>query len=391
MTKTIKLSLAAAMVAGIATTASASNLQDAIQNVDVSGYVDYRLENKHTENDTSNGNWNEYAVNVTLTSKVNDMVKATVSAGFDEAITGNTNKSTSGMTTTGDTDPSISVSNAYFTFDLGSVTLMAGKQGIPSAFVDTKDTARTGTGLVALAKVNDALTVAAAHFVNTSLDVTSVNAENEAKTTELVAMGKAGMVSYQLNYNTTDVQIVEADRLYAKLSANVEGIKITAEHAQASQDGVAGNTTKYDDSSVSNISVAGKAGSVALSGTYFTADKSGNNASTDVAIDGDNDAAAHVKVWQLSTAAISNKGNGFALSAGMPVANNVSAKLVYAAATNDGIAGAADTDLTETLAMVTYKMSKNFKIHARYSVLNSDNGTTDTDTDYSRVQVRYSF
>jgi hypothetical protein len=40
MTKTIKLSLAAVMAAGIASTASAQNLTDAIQNVDVSGYVD---------------------------------------------------------------------------------------------------------------------------------------------------------------------------------------------------------------------------------------------------------------------------------------------------------------------------------------------------------------
>ncbi len=50
MTKMIKMSLIAAVaVTGMTSAANAQNLEDAIKGVDVSGYVDYRLENKSVE------------------------------------------------------------------------------------------------------------------------------------------------------------------------------------------------------------------------------------------------------------------------------------------------------------------------------------------------------
>ena len=374
MTKTIKLSLAAAMVAGIATTASASNLQDAIQNVDVSGYVDYRAEYQSKNDDgtkTTAKDLNEYAINVTLTSKVNDMVKATVSAGFDEALTHNNSN-------VGDVDPSLNVSAAYFTFDLGAATVMAGKQNIPSAFVDQKDTAKAGSGVVAVSKVNDALTVAAAHFFNN-------NIAGDTKTTELVAMGKAGAVSYGINYNMTDLAGTEANRYSVHAGAKVAGVKLSARYSALDADN---ETTNNDDVNVLKVSAAGKAGAVALSATYFKTgeDNTGTNAGQDaLAIDADNDAAVHAKVWQLSTAKVSDT-TGYALTAAMDVAKNVNAKLVYAAADNSD----KSTDATETMAMVTYKMSKNFKVHARYSMLD-DKSSSNKDTDYTRVEVKYTF
>ena len=77
----------------------------------------------------------------------------------------------------------------------------------------------------------------------------------------------------------------------------------------------------------------------------------------------------------------------------MPVAQNVTASLTYAQATDDNAEATThhDVDYTETLAQLTYKMSNNFTVHGRYSVLNTDTGTTDTDTKYSRIQVRYTF
>jgi uncharacterized protein YhfF len=410
------MSLAAAVaVAGLTSTVSAKNLEDAIKGVEVSGYIDYRLENKAVDdkvagNADKSANVNEYAVNVTAKTKINDIVSGTVSIGFDEVTTDNENDELDIALEPQDADPALKVSNAYFTFDMGMVSVMAGKQNIPSAFVDKSDTAKAGAGVVALAKVSDALTLAAAHFTNNNIDkvyggskLTGGNATyaaEDTKTSELVAMGAVGPVSYGVHYNMTDVAYidggVEADALYVTASVKAGPAKITVEHAQASADS---NTVKWADSSVSNVTADVKAGPASISATYFMADKElgTNDLKTDVALDGDNDAVAHVKVWQLSTTAISNKGDGFAVNAGMTF-GSVSANLVYAAATNDAIANDATsfkTDLTETMVMATYKMSPNFKLHARYSILDTDsaapNSAGDSETTYSRLQANFTF
>ncbi|MDX9742487.1 MAG: major outer membrane protein [Arcobacteraceae bacterium] len=401
MTKTIKLSLAAVMAAGIATTATAANLEDAIKGVDVSGYVDYRLENKTVEKDSSKSfDLNEYSVNVTLTSKVNDIVKATVSAGFDEVTTGNNNTDNYGSYTADqDTSAPVGVDKAYFTFSLGATTVLAGKQDIPSAFVDKTDTVKQGAGVVALHTVNDTLTVAGAHFINNNIAKVyglAVAAEN-TKTTELLALGKVAMVDYAVHYNMTDISGLyggtDADHLYVKLGADVSGVKLGFKHATGSTDSADG--TKWADASVTQLSAATKVGTLGLKAGYMMADKEqGTNAAqSDVALDGDNDADVHFKVWQLSSSAIANKGNGMMIGADMPVVEKVTVGATYAIATDDGVAAAKDTDYSELLLTATYKMSKNFTIHGRYSMLNKDTNVANgsVDTDYSRIQVKYTF
>jgi reverse gyrase len=161
------MSLAAAVaVAGLTSTVSAKNLEDAIKGVEVSGYIDYRKEYRAQENGGS-FDVNEYSVNVTTVTKVNDMVTATLSAGFDEVVLDNVD-ATLGTTRTSPADldqsATVGVDQAFFTFNMGMATVMAGKQNIPSVFVDQSDTVKQGAGVVALVKAADALTVAAAHL-----------------------------------------------------------------------------------------------------------------------------------------------------------------------------------------------------------------------------------
>jgi hypothetical protein len=378
MTKTIKLSLAAVMAAGIATSASAQDLSKAIEGVDVSGYVDYRKEHWSTDGAKA-GDVNEYSVNVTLNSKVNDIVSATVSAGFDEVTTDNAKRS-DGKTSTATTDTvaPVSVDQAYFTFGLGATTVMAGKQNIPSVFVDQADTVKQGAGVVALHKVSDALTVAGAHFTNN-------NIAPDTKTTELLAIAKLGMVDVEAHYNKTDLGSnaakPESTRTFLKASGSVEGIKLFGQVATADAD----LSTKK--ANVTILGASGKAGSVSLDAKYFTA-KDNNVANATVAIDGDDDAKANAKVWQASTKTATDM-TGFVVTAGTKI-GAVDAKLVYATAT-DTVAG-KDTDVTELMPMVTYKMSKNFTLHARYSMLSSETaGSAAKDTDKSRIQVKYTF
>ena len=378
MTKMIKMSLiAATAVVGMSSTASAQNLEDAIKGVEVSGYVDYR--NEVQSGDQTGTDVNEYAVNVTLTSKVNDMVKATVSAGFDEVVSSNK--------TAADTSAPVGVDQAYFTFDTGFATVMAGKQNIPSVFVDQADTVAKGTGLVALKPVNDALTVAVAHFMQTNLKVggtpngASVDTLYDVKTTELVALGKVSMVNYEAHYNMTSLDNTELKGMFLNVGADLGVAKVMGQTASMDSDATGTKTGK-----VTILGVSGKAGSIALDAKYFMGK---DNNSVDVSLNGDNDSKAHAKVWQASTAG-STDMTGFVVTAGTKI-GDVDAKLVYAAASDDTSA-TSTTDYTELMPMVTYKMSKNFMLHARYSMLTkSVTGTADKDLNKSRLEVKYTF
>jgi len=401
MTKMIKMSLIAAVaVTGMTSAASAQNLEDAIKGVDVSGYVDYRLENRSYEaTPASNFNVNEYAVRVNLKSKVNDQVTANLSVGFDEVQTDNTNSGGSSVTIAQDANPSLNVVNAYFTANLGSTVVMAGKQNIPSVFVDKVDTVKTGAGVVVLQPVNNNLTVAAAHFINNNIATVYALASTPAtdtKTSEFIAMGNVANVDYALHYNYTDLGGIHGgtttDHTFAKLGTKIQGVALTAKYAHGSTSSV--DATTWADASVAQLIASGKIGDVTLTGAYAKADKvkGSNGAQSDVALDADNDADVHLKVWQASTQTIANKGDVMALTVAMPILNNVTASLTYAAAKDKGVGTAHDTDYTETLAQLTYAMSKNFTIHARYSMLTKDNtGNGDVDTNYSRLAIKYTF
>ncbi len=283
MTKMIKMSLIAAVaVTGMTSAANAQNLEDAIKGVDVSGYVDYRHETTNKTN-TATSNVNEYSVNVTLKSKVNDIVSATVSAGFDEvALNERADK---------DTSAPVGVDQAYFSFALPGATVMAGKQNIPSVFVDQVDTVKTGAGIVALSKVSDSLTIAGAHFWQNNIVA-------NAETTELIAMAKVAGVNFTAHYNETDLNAnvakPESKRLFLKVDGDVAGVKVFAQNAKADAD----LATK--DASVTIVGAAGNVGSLSLDAKYFAA-KDNNTANATVAIDGDDDAKVNAKVWQLST------------------------------------------------------------------------------------------
>jgi hypothetical protein len=373
------MSLAAAVaVAGLTSTVSAKNLEDAIKGVEVSGYIDYRKEYKSQDVGTgvataTDNDINEYAVNVTAKTKVNDTVSATVSMGFDEVQTSNASA------TSKDGDPSLNVSNAYFTFDMGMATVMAGKQNIPSVFVDQVDTAKTGAGVVALVKASDALTVAAAHFTNTNIVAA------DTKTTELVAMGAVGPASYAVNYNMTDINGQESTRYSVNAGFKAAGVKLDLRHSSAEVDAAAGLTS--DATTLTKVVASAKMGPVGVVAGYaMTNDTTGQTAArTSLAIDGDNDAKVDFKVWQLSLAKYDD-AQAYLVGVDATLAGvNVGVK--YAAATIDGN-GAADTDASETLVSATYKMSPNFTLHARYSVLEMDGKT---DTDYSRLQAKFTF
>jgi hypothetical protein len=424
MKNTIKMSLAAAVaVSAFSTSAFAGNLEEMIKGVDVSGYVDYRLEDKSiddktaTNNDRS-ANWNEYSINVTVNSKVNDIVSATVSAGFDEIITANseddalvgtgngTVNSIVTETANGDTTAPVSVDQAYFTFAMGNTTVMAGKQNIPSVFVDQTDTVKQGAGIVAVQRISDAITLAGAHFMNN-------NIVSDTTTTELIAMGNISMFNYAVNYNMTDIAApsvvnangegIESKRYSINLGAKVAGFTFDLRHTVSSTDDQ--GTAKFEDAEVTKFSVGTSVAGIKLGALYAVTNAQKGTAdgltaeNSNVAIDGDNDAKVHAKIWQLSTSGL-NDGEVIAVTADAPIMDKVTAGIAYAVAegTNyDNAAKTSDREASELLLKLTYKMSKNFTIHGRYSILQDETKNTagvktaDYSSDYSRIQVKYTF
>ena len=149
MKKMIKMSLVAAVaVAGLATTASAKPMEDAIKNVDLSGYVRYR----YTNGDQPESN--EYKTVVKLKSKVNDNVSMFLKvAGADST-----------SNTSGDADPdTTAVKEAKFIYTGNGITAIVGKQGLATPFGDAAD--QQGTGIVVLAPVGP-VTLAAGWYTN---------------------------------------------------------------------------------------------------------------------------------------------------------------------------------------------------------------------------------
>ena len=245
--------------------------------------------------------------------------------------------------------------------------------------------ANNGTELAA-----DRATVGAA--VNTVIS----NHIKAANATELAVLGKAGDVSFDVWYaNVTDA----AQGLSVGAKAAVAGITVDARYSTMDV------TDAYDallkanhgvdgKSSLLKVIASTKVGAASVkAGFATTGDKNGQFANR-IAIDRDNDSQSDLKLWQASAGQLAD-ATAFLIGAGMEVMPSVTitADYLMAAAKESATAGAKDLDVTELLVGATYAMSKNFSVHARYSMMSSDYTTAnkDVDADRGRLELKYTF
>ena len=203
MKKMMKLSLVAAVaVAGFSTSASAKAMEDAIKNVDLSGFVRYR----YTQKDGQTGDTNQYKVVTFLKSKVNDSV--TFKAKY--LILGATKDATGDAIVGAGGAGKNALVQANFIFNVGGATVVAGKQGLATPFADP--TTQQGTGVVAVYPVNSALTLAGGLYLNSNAKAGENGADLGANNIAAVAaLGKVEMVKYALWYakvSETDLRFV---------------------------------------------------------------------------------------------------------------------------------------------------------------------------------------
>ncbi len=364
MKKFAKMSLAAAIaVGGLTSTASAVDLEQAIKGVDISGQVRYRMEDSNFNNDKTEDQ--DVNIDVTIKVPVNDNVSFIANANWDNDDQGN-----AAVTSGGSTGDAAELDEYYFQYVNGAVTANLGAQEIPGRLTD----GLIGEGIVGLYNAG-VVTVGGASFYNTEATSQSLHS--------IIAMGSVGPVSFLAQYataeDTVDSYNLKADATFGPVTAGVE-------YTDSDWDGVANsdmNTLKvYASASIDMISAT-------LAYAQTGEDGSGS-------IDHGVETSSEFLLWQMGSGKVlgaTTTANGvedldaWALDVTAKVTDSISVRVAYADGEGKTAGATTDTDLTETLGQVSYKMSKNLSTYVRYSQFEVGN----QENDRGRVEVKYTF
>lgn len=230
--KLVKLSLIAAMATGImATTASAVPLEEAIKDVDVSGYTRLRYTHdtqkaKDSEKDRQ-GKWN-FKGELNLKTKIDDNFFAVVGIRYDDTDAGrgylNDNNERVGTNSKAKNDD-FDLHRAYFGYTVGNTVVQVGRQDVGAFFTDDM----YGDGIKVLNSDIEGLTLAALWMdsLEDDSDITTIDNKTIKKlikdstgkyTTDhnlygVAAIGSYDPVSFQVWYamleDVTDLFAVE--------------------------------------------------------------------------------------------------------------------------------------------------------------------------------------
>ena len=347
MTKMIKLSLAAAVaVSAFATTATAGSLENAIKDTTISGkfMVGYNYADNKLADTTSNTN--EYDIDVTVTTKVNDVISATFGVEADHDL------ATSDVTTDAGKGNEIGITKLYFTAKTDVATVMVGKQKQPTPFLDDE----RGDGVVALIPAGP-VTIAAGTFtgMNGQAGVTSdINA--------LAVIGSAGPVNASLWF--LDIPNV-ADAYSLNLTANAGPVALNFTHSDADYDVL----LNKQDASLTKLVASMTVADVNLVAGYGMTNDNKNGRGFGVDLTTDDDAATNFRLDQLVLDDY-NDADALLLGASMTFgATTVGAQYLM-------VDVGSDTDATELDLTVKYAMSKNFSITGLYSDAEIEAGST---------------
>jgi len=429
MKKFAKMSLVAALaVAG--TAASAQPLAEAIKNVDVSGTVVYRYDDRNydkalptnlagTTSSDKDSSANNYKIGLTAKSKVNDDVTAVTRfvIGSGNAAAG---FATLDTTTTGDANPTVTLNNVYFSYTgIANTTVNVGKQGLTTPWTvatDSDGNEQTGTGILALTNVGP-VTLAGAYFNQTNLNVSGVslsNGENFTSSTPIVTAPGNRLVQ------TTDVLQGDSNVITVGAMANIGPVALDAWYLdmQDSFDtftlGAAGNLDlgdiklsmdarhtsidvdkelnallAKDDHSLTKIDLGAQMGIFGASVGYGWTDDQGGLAALDA------DARTGYQGWTMNLNGVA-AASLLKLNANAQVLPSLNLALNYNVLDMDKEKGvrANDRKNTELYLQATYNMSKNFGGYIRFGQADLEDASVngkDVDRTIGRLQVQYTF
>ena len=399
--KLVKLSLAAIVAAGALTSvASAASLEEAIKNVDVTGYARYRFDSK--DSGTNTANKHRFTSDVNFKSALDDNFFGVLGFRYDSID--NSGERINARTMVGADDngndnfgQTFNVRQVYLGYTAGNTTITAGRQVLGTFFTDDM----VGTGIKLLNSDISGLTLAAVAFDNLqddgdigtgALTLGSNNAEYvyDRNLYGAAAIGSYDPVSFQLWYAALDsvAQLYVAD---VTVGANLGGVDLSLQAQAAGSSmwadnaGLGGNTVLLDDAIFWAAELGAKAFGFDGSVGYVQFD------TDEISLISFEDQGSFIDAGEdlLNYTAFAGDNKYWFVTAGYTFADKVRVGADYVAGEGSNGVTARDVDRYEAVARVDYKYSKKLNFKAWYSYINQENGQDDAK--HLRFEARYNF
>lgn len=397
--KLLKLSLVAALAAGaLATTASAVPLEEAIKDVDVSGFMRLRYTADDEEND-SNAKWNIKSV-IDFKAKVDDnfFAVAGVRYGNDGGATefgyNSGNGNFGGGVYDNTADDQFDMYRAYIGYTVGNTTVQLGRQNVFSFFTDDM----YGDGLFALNSDIQGLTLGALWMdaleqdgdISSNIDAIQALTGKRVTDHDLYGVGAIGSydpVSFQLWYAyLNDVVGLFAVELGANFDVNDDvTVGLKGQYGFANFDNDFADTIGVDDSDFFGFEASANIYFFDMSAGYvnYSADDDES-----VSLSSFEDSGSFIKAGEelVDYALYEGKNDYWFVTAGVTIPDTgvrIGADYVDGSFGEDG-----DYDASEVVARIDYKYNEKLNFKTWYSYIDQDSGDDDN---RFRFEAKYSF
>jgi len=369
MKKFVKMSMAAAVtVAGLSSVANAGLLEDAIEDVEISGkvYVEFLSnQDKLTKQTTSQS---DIDTELTIKAPVNDQVTSVVTLEGDNGSydRGNDKGNDSNKTKAA----SLGVKKAYLAYTSNGISGNVGRFGLSTPYTDGDRV----DGFSASYNLNPVTLTGLYAITNDDIEADNL-AYFEAKTS-------VANVNANLNY-------------FTGLSAKSTGISVTTSVANVDL-GAHYATSKFDDDSAKDGSILKLTASttvagISISGNYY---KTGKDSA---AVTSATEAAYAYELSQLSFGENKNYSDASKIAdttvIGLGLSKSVDKNTYYVNYVTATTKGATDdTDSSELRLRAKSALSDNFALTATYSIYKKETGSTvEKEQNSARLEGKYSF
>ena len=391
--KLVKLSLATIVAAGaLSSVASAASLEEAIKNVDVSGYARYRYDAKNTNTSTEefNGNTHRFTTDINFKSAVDDNFFGVIGFRYDS-------RDKSGERAEADTKvgQALNVRQFYLGYTAGNTTIQAGRQVLGTFFTDDM----VGTGIKFLNKDITGLTLAGIAFDNLQNDGDIgtgklwIGANGDQKVYDrnlygVAAIGSYDPVSFQVWYAALD-SVAQLYALDVTLGVNLGGadLSLQAQYAGSAMWANFANkgTTRLDDGQFWAIKAGAEAFGFDASVGYVNIDTKNNRASL-ISFEDQGD---FITAGQdlLDYTLIEADQSIYFVTAGYKFNDYLRVGADYVGAKYDNEISSYKG--SEVVLRADYKYNKKLNFKALFSNIDRDSG--ENDDKHLRFEARYNF
>ncbi|WP_086237697.1 porin [Campylobacter porcelli] len=407
--KLVKLSLAAIVAAGaLSSVASAASLEEAVKNVDVSGYARYRFDSTNTTTNTTGAtnNYHRFTSDINFKSALDDNFFGVIGFRYDsrdasgERVNAATQVGTVNQGNNADNyGQTFNVRQFYVGYKAGNTTITAGRQVLGTFFTDDM----VGTGIKLLNSDISGLTLAAIAFDNLQNDgdigtrglFIGENGSSEfvydRNLYGVAAIGSYDPVSFQLWYAALD-SVAQLYALDVTIGANIADIDLSLQvqyagssmWADNARTAAAAGALPLDDAQFAAVEAGAKAFGFDASAGYVWFDTDTNSLISFEDKGSFIDAGEDILDYTL----INGENKYWFLKAGYTFADKVRVGADYVS--GRVTSGNVSVDEYEAVARLDYKYSKKLNFKTWYSYIDRDSGDKG-DAKHLRFEARYNF